>query len=63
MTKWPVQKPTHRTQKHVEHQNATDIKKKTHYILCISYFVYPLRYFKFMIMYKKNSLLFIALLL
>ena len=26
MAKWPVQKPTHRkTQKHVEHQDATDI--------------------------------------
>ena len=26
MTKWPVQKPTHRTtQKHVEHHDATDI--------------------------------------
>jgi len=26
MTKWPVQKSTHRTtQKHVEHQYATDI--------------------------------------
>ena len=26
MTKWPVQKPTHRTtQKHVEHQDATNI--------------------------------------
>jgi len=29
MTKWPVQKPTRRTtQKHVEHQAATDIQKK-----------------------------------
>jgi len=29
MTKWPVQKPTHRTtQKHVEHHDATDIRKK-----------------------------------
>jgi len=28
MTKWPVQKPTHRTtQKHVEHQDTTDILK------------------------------------
>jgi len=27
MTKWPVQKPTHR--KHVEHQDATYIYKKT----------------------------------
>jgi len=26
MTKWPVQKPTHRTtQKHVEHHDVTDI--------------------------------------
>jgi len=26
MTKWPVQNPTHKTtQKHVEHQDATDI--------------------------------------
>jgi len=26
MTKWPVQKPTHRTtQKHAEHHDATDI--------------------------------------
>ena len=30
MTKWPVQKPIHRTtQTHVEHQDATDIQKKT----------------------------------
>jgi len=32
MTKWPVQNPTHRmTQKHVhvEHHDATDIKKQT----------------------------------
>jgi len=37
MTKWPVQKPTHSTtQKHVEHKNATDILKKTHYFLCFS---------------------------
>jgi len=29
MTKWPIQKQTHRTtQKHVEHQDATDIQKK-----------------------------------
>jgi len=28
ITEWPVQKQTHRTiQKHVEHQDATDIKK------------------------------------
>jgi len=28
MTKWPVQKPTHRTtRKHVEHQDATDIQR------------------------------------
>ena len=37
MTKWPVQKPTHRpTQKHVEHQDATDIQKQ--YFLCFSDF-------------------------
>jgi len=30
MAEWPVQKPTHRTtQKHVKHQDATDIKNKT----------------------------------
>jgi len=30
MTKWPVQKQTHRkTKKHVGHQEATDIQKKT----------------------------------
>ena len=30
MTKWPVQKPTHRTtQKHVEHLDVTDIQEKT----------------------------------
>jgi len=29
MTKWHVQKPTHRTtQKHAEHQDATDIQNK-----------------------------------
>jgi len=28
MTKWPVQKQTHRAaQKHAEHQDATDIQK------------------------------------
>jgi len=32
MTKWPVQKQTHRTtQKHVEHQDATDIQKNTNF--------------------------------
>jgi len=33
MTKWPVQKPTHRTtQKHVEHQDATDIQNKLFFV-------------------------------
>jgi len=35
--KWLVQNQTHRTtQKHVEHQDATDIHKNTHYVLCFS---------------------------
>jgi len=35
MTKWPVQKPTHRTtQKHVENKDATDIYKKNT-IFCV----------------------------
>jgi len=35
MTKWPVQKQTHRTtQKHVEYQDATYIQK-TILILCV----------------------------
>ena len=34
MTKWPVQKLTHRTvQKHVPHHDATDIQKN--YIFCV----------------------------
>ena len=32
-TKWPVQKPTHRTtQKHAEHHDATDIQKTTIFV-------------------------------
>ena len=35
MTKWPVQKPTNRTiQKQAEHQDTTNIQKKT--FLCFS---------------------------
>ena len=31
ITKWPEHRKKHRTkQKHKEHQNATDIQKKTH---------------------------------
>jgi len=34
ITKWPVQKQTHRkTQKHVEHQDGTDIQKQI--IFCV----------------------------
>jgi len=34
ITKWPVHKQTHRTtQKHVEHQDATDIHKKL--LICV----------------------------
>jgi len=34
MTKWFVQKQTHRTtQKHAEHQDATDIQKNT--VVCV----------------------------
>jgi len=33
MTKWSVQKQTHRTaQKHAEHQDATDIQNKTRFL-------------------------------
>ena len=40
MTKWPVQKPTHRTtQKHVEHLNAT---LRINYYLCFSDFSFIL---------------------
>ena len=36
MTKWPVQKPTHRMkQKHIEHHDATYIKKKTTTFVCV----------------------------
>ena len=36
MTKWPVQKHTHRlAQKHVEYQDSTDIQEKT-----ISYLIF-----------------------
>jgi len=39
MTKWPVQKPTHRTtQKYVEHDDATDIQKKK-----LIYFVFRIK--------------------
>ena len=40
ITKWPVKK--HRTtHKHVEHQDSTDIQKKTTlYCLCVSIFIY-----------------------
>jgi len=32
MTKWSVQKQTHRTtKKHIEHQDATDIQKKPYF--------------------------------
>ena len=35
MTKWPVQKPTHRkAQAHAEHQDATDIENT--YFWCFS---------------------------
>jgi len=35
MTKWPVQKQTHRTdKKHTEHQYAKDIQKKS---ICLCY--------------------------
>jgi len=39
-TKWPVQKPTHRTtQQHAEHHDATDIQKTT--IFCVfGFFVF-----------------------
>jgi len=34
MTKWPVQKPTHRTtRKHVKHYDATDILKKNYFFV------------------------------
>jgi len=33
-TKWAVQEQTHRkTQKHVEHHDATDIQKKRHFFV------------------------------
>ena len=40
MTKWPVQKLTHiTTQKQVEHQDATDILKITHYFFAFRIFL------------------------
>jgi len=44
MTKWPVQKQTHRTtQKHVEHQDTTDIqKKKTHLFVFFGFLFFVL---------------------
>jgi len=40
MTKWPVQKQTHRpAQKHTEHRVATDIKKETIFV-CFSSTIY-----------------------
>jgi len=45
MTKWSVQKQTHRkTQKHVEHQDATDIQKK--YYIFGFYLLYFLLFIK-----------------
>jgi len=41
MTKWHVQKPTHRTtQKHVEHKDATDIQKKHYYFVIFGFVKY-----------------------
>jgi len=37
MTKWPIQKQTHRiAQKHAEHQDATDIQEKKLF-LCLTF--------------------------
>jgi len=37
MTKWLVQKPTHRTtQKHIENQDATGIQKKYFKLKCLN---------------------------
>jgi len=59
MTKWSVQKPTQRTtQKHVEHQDATDIQK-THYFLRFSDFktLYPVC--NMMVTYNANVCLYV----
>jgi len=53
MTKWPIQKQTHRTeQKHAEHQDATDIENKL--FLCFSDFYFFILY-SYMISPKKMS--------
>jgi len=41
MSKWPVQKQTHRTaQKHAEHQDAADIQQKCVFRLFLFYFLF-----------------------
>jgi len=41
MTKWPLQKQTQRTtQKHVEHQDETDLKKKHYFFVFFGMFFF-----------------------
>jgi len=45
MSKWPVQKPTHiKTKEHVEHQDATDIKKQPNFFSGLSDFFFFFMY-------------------
>ena len=63
MTKWPVQKPTQRTtQKHVEHQDATDIQKNT---LFLRFSDFKTRYpvCNKMVTYNENECLYVETLL
>ena len=56
VTKWPVQKQTHRTtQNHTEHQDATYIQNRLCLCVCFGFFyligfIYDLKYFKFLIL-------------
>jgi len=49
MTKWHVQKQTHRTtQKHIKHEDATDIQKKNYFYVFQIFFPFIYFYLQFL---------------
>ena len=55
MTKWPVQKLTHRTtQKHVQLHDATNIQKKTIFVFFGFFFFYFLFIYNFLNKFSKK---------
>jgi len=53
MTKWPVQKPTHRTtQKHVEHYDVTDRKKL--FVCVFRIFIFLIFFYNFLNEFSKK---------